>query len=199
MKLGVRLSIHRVDSALKMGKEGAHENQASVNGPGAELLRGLLKVERPRIGWEQQLAKFCLAGVGDIFCCQSFSPVCWFSDLWVVPLEPSACHEQRVAHLTPPSLIVGGGLLVKSTDPGKPSRIDCGIVLPERRQMRRFLLRPIQKNRFVQDSQRAEGQLHTQQRPTALNVPSSCNFGKQFIHRDQELSRKSLNERISVH
>jgi len=51
MKLGVLLAIDHVGSALQMRKEGADENQASVNGPGAELSRGLLKVERPRIGW----------------------------------------------------------------------------------------------------------------------------------------------------
>lgn len=58
MKLGVLLAIDQVGSALQMRKEGADENQASVNGPGAELSRGLLKVERPRICWEQQIAKF---------------------------------------------------------------------------------------------------------------------------------------------
>ena len=40
---------HRVGSALKMGKERAHENQASVDGPGAQLLRDILKVGRSGI------------------------------------------------------------------------------------------------------------------------------------------------------
>ncbi len=51
MKLGVLLAIDQVGSALQMRKEGADENQASVNGPGAELSRGLVKVEGPRICW----------------------------------------------------------------------------------------------------------------------------------------------------
>jgi len=51
MKLGVLLAIDQVGSALQMRKEGAYENQASVNGSGAELSRGLLKVEDPRICW----------------------------------------------------------------------------------------------------------------------------------------------------
>ena len=182
-----------------MGKERGHEDTAPVNGPGAELLRGLLKVMRPCIGWQQQLTELSLAGVGHIFCRQGFRPVCGFSNLWMVLLEPSACHEQRVAHLTSSSLIVGRGLIVKGTDPGEPGRIDCRIILPEGRQRGRFLLRPIQKNRFIQDAQRAQGQLHTQQRPTALNGPSSSNFGKQLIHRDQKLGRIRLNKRIPVY